>query len=322
MDCSWDDWTSGAKERRLVCVTSANSLLAKHVVKQLLARGYSVRVTLQTQEEIEEVREEEEDMRRVESVVMANMGDVSSLYEAFRGCVAVFHTSAFIDPKGVSGYSERMALLEAKGAENVVEACGRAACVRRCIFTSSLLACIWQRNGVSRVLDESCWTDEDFCRENKFWLALGKTMAEKAAWRVSEEMGVKLLTVCHGLLTGPSVPSAYDAPALAYLKGGQAMMQRGALATADVRKVAEAHVCIYEAMDQGSCGRYLCFDKAVTSGDEAMEFEQRLKMPGLLSRGRNVSQGEQVAAEAHCILSNTKLANLLSRASRHHCCNQ
>lgn len=60
-----------------------------------------------------------------------------------------------------------MALLEAKGAENVIEACGRVRSVKRCILSSSLLASVWQRNVVSGVLDESCWTDEEFCRENK-----------------------------------------------------------------------------------------------------------------------------------------------------------
>lgn len=60
-----------------------------------------------------------------------------------------------------------MAVLEANGAENVIEACGRVGSVKRCIFASSLLASIWQRNGVLGVLDESCWTDEEFCRENK-----------------------------------------------------------------------------------------------------------------------------------------------------------
>ena len=60
-----------------------------------------------------------------------------------------------------------MAFLEAEGARNVIEACGRAAYVKRCVFTSSLLASIWKGNNVDRVIDETCWSDEEFCRENK-----------------------------------------------------------------------------------------------------------------------------------------------------------
>ena len=53
----------------------------------------------------------------------------------------------------------------------------------------------------------------------QLWLALGKTMAEKAAWRKSQEMNMKLVTVCHGLLTSPTFPSADDSSAIPYLKG-------------------------------------------------------------------------------------------------------
>lgn len=39
--------------------------------------------------------------------VIANVMDLDSLCCAFDGCAAVFHTSSFIDPSGVSGYSVR-----------------------------------------------------------------------------------------------------------------------------------------------------------------------------------------------------------------------
>jgi hypothetical protein len=40
---------SAARKRGLVCVTSGNSYLASHIVKELLAHAYSVRVTIQHQ---------------------------------------------------------------------------------------------------------------------------------------------------------------------------------------------------------------------------------------------------------------------------------
>lgn len=46
-----------------------------------------------------------EELNLLESVVVAKMEDLQSLCDAFRGCHAVFHTSSFIDPHGVSGYS-------------------------------------------------------------------------------------------------------------------------------------------------------------------------------------------------------------------------
>ena len=47
----------------------------------------------------------DEEINQLQGVVIANMGDIDSLCNAFRGCHAIFHTSSFIDPHGVSGYS-------------------------------------------------------------------------------------------------------------------------------------------------------------------------------------------------------------------------
>ncbi|KAF8407927.1 hypothetical protein HHK36_007067 [Tetracentron sinense] len=263
----------------------------------------------------------EEKMNGLENVVVAKMGDLDSLCNAFRGCHAVFHTSSFIDPRGASGYTERMAFIETEGARNVIEACGRAGYVKRCIFTSSLLASIWQGHD-DGVIDETCWSDEDFCRDNRLWFALGKTTAEKVAWTKSKEMKVKLVTVCPGLLMTPSFPNAHSETSLPYLKGGRVMLRRGVLATTAVNKVAEAHIHVYEAMDYGACGRYLCFERVVRRLDEAIELENGLKMQGLLSGGRNGISQEETAEEIFSSISNSRLSKLVSQASQRLSCRQ
>jgi hypothetical protein len=67
---------------------------------------------------------------------------------------------------------KHMATLEAQAAERVIEACVRTGSVRKCVFTSSLLACVWRQNNphgrrCPTIIDESCWSDESFCRDNK-----------------------------------------------------------------------------------------------------------------------------------------------------------
>ena len=61
-------------------------------------------------EDIEKVKEMERcgHMRTAEGnfqVFMAKLTDVDSLVKAFEGCRGVFHTSAFTDPAGLSGYT-------------------------------------------------------------------------------------------------------------------------------------------------------------------------------------------------------------------------
>ncbi|KAL8137510.1 hypothetical protein V2J09_003511, partial [Rumex salicifolius] len=279
-----------ATQRKIVCVTSGNSYFGAHLIKELSSHGYLIRVTIQNPGDLEDMKRMmgNEEMSQVESVVVAKIGNLEALCEAFRGCHAVFHTSSFIDPHGVSGYTERTAFLEAEGARNVIEACGRTAYVKRCIFTSSLLASIWKPHTSSsshtQLVDESCWSDEDFCRDNKLWLALGKTRAEKIAWEKSKEMKVKLVTMCPALVMAPSFPNAQYETSLPYLKGGKLMFRSGMLAVEDVTKLAKAHVVVYEAMDHGDAnGRYICFERVLTTLEDVVRLETNLKLHGLLS---------------------------------------
>ncbi|GAB4827437.1 hypothetical protein Ancab_034322 [Ancistrocladus abbreviatus] len=307
-----------ARERKLVCVTSGNSYFGAHLIKELLAHGYFVRATIQNQRDFEDMKRilGNEEMNRLESVVVVKMGNVHTLCDAFRGCHAVFHTSSFIDPHGVSGYTETAAFLETEGAKNVIEACGMAAYVKRCILTSSLLASIWKADNLNSAVDESSWSDEDYCRENKLWLALGKTRAEKAAWSKSKEMKVNLVTLCPGLVMAPAFPTAHHETCLPYLKGGATMLQRGILATEDVSKLAKAHVRVYEAMDSGACGRYFCFERVVTRLEEAIQLENGLKLHGLLSGGRNAEENEAESITSN--ITNSRLSRLL-RAQQSSC---
>lgn len=53
----------------------------------------------------------------------------------------------------------------------------------------------------------------------QLWYALGKLRAEKAAWRVAEERGLKLATICPGLLKGSEFFIRNTTSTIAYLKG-------------------------------------------------------------------------------------------------------
>lgn len=48
------------------------------------------------------------------SAIMAKMTEVESLSEAFQGCRGIFHTSSFIDPLGLSGYTVSLVILYIK----------------------------------------------------------------------------------------------------------------------------------------------------------------------------------------------------------------
>ncbi|CAL4948533.1 unnamed protein product [Urochloa decumbens] len=311
------DDAAGAAGARAVCVTGGISFVGFAVVDRLLRHGYTVRLALETQEDMDKLREMEmfgEDGRDGVWTVMANVTDPESLRRAFDGCAGVFHTSAFVDPGGMSGYTKHMARLEAQAAERVVEACVRTDSVRKCVFTSSLLACVWRQNyphdrRFPTIIDENCWSDESFCRDNKLWFALGKTAAEKAAWRAARGRDLKLVTICPALVTGPGFRRRNSTASIAYLKGARAMLADGLLATANVETVAEAHVRAYEAMgDNTAGGRYICYDHVVQRPEEFAELERQLGLPGAAAAQQAAGDDRPARFE----LCKRKLARLMS----------
>ena len=92
-------------------------------------------------------------------------------------------------------FQEQMTFLEAEGARNVIEACGRAAYVKKCIFTSSLLASLWKGDNVDRVIDETCWSDEEFCLENKVFNLCHRTINERGGEKI--KIKISCPTIVH-----------------------------------------------------------------------------------------------------------------------------
>ncbi|RVW46630.1 Cinnamoyl-CoA reductase-like SNL6 [Vitis vinifera] len=300
------------EEEKLVCVTSGVSFLGLALVNRLLSRGYSVRVIVDSEGDVEKV----EEMRRNNSniwPVTAKLSEVESLEAAMEGCRGVFHTSGFVDPAGLTGYSKAMAGIEVKASENVMEACARTPSVKGCVLTSSLLACVWQGGSnadPSPIVDHDSWSDEAFCLDRKLWYAWGKLKAEKAAWRVAEEKGLRLSTICPALVTGPEFYRRNPTATLAYLKGAYEMYGSGLLATVDVTRLAEAHVVVFEAMSKASFGRYICFDSVVGGEAEAENLAAETGMP--LNR---ITGDGSSSFSTRFELSDGRLSGLMSRTS-------
>lgn len=103
------------------------------------------------------------------------------------------------------------------------------------------------------------------------------------------------------------------------------MLQKGILASEDASKVAEAHVRVYEEMDYGACGRYICYGRMIKRLEEAIQIENDLKLPGLLS-GEETNNNAIIdlsrrVSEIHYSpgnnISNVRLTKLLARSSRY-----
>ncbi|XP_039119682.1 cinnamoyl-CoA reductase 1-like [Dioscorea cayenensis subsp. rotundata] len=251
-------------EGQTVCVTGAGGYIASWLVKLLLQRGYTVKGTVRNPDDPKNIHLKTLDGAAERLILCkADLLDYQSLCAAISGCHGVFHVAS-----PVTDDPEQMVEPAVKGTENVVDAAAEAG-VRRVVFTSSIGAVAMDPNrGPDVVVDESCWSDLEFCKKTKNWYCYGKAVAEQAACQRAKEKGVDLVVVTPVLVMGPLLQPTINASIvhiLKYLDGAVKTYTNAVQAYVDVRDVAMAHVLVYET--PSASGRYLCAECVLHRGD-------------------------------------------------------
>jgi len=258
------DDTNSPVSGQTVCVTGAGGFIASWIVKLLLEKGYTVRGTVRNPDDPKNVhlRELEGAEERL-TLCKADLLDFESLKLAINGCHGVFHTAS-----PVTDDPEQMVEPAVNGTKNVIIAAAEAK-VRRVVFTSSIGAVYMDPNrGPDVVVDESCWSDLDFCKNTRNWYCYGKAVAEQAAWKEAEERGVDLVAVNPVLVLGPLLQPTVNASIihiLKYLTGSAKTYANSVQAYVHVKDVALAHVLVYETPE--ASGRYLCAESVLHRGE-------------------------------------------------------
>ncbi|XP_019454955.1 PREDICTED: cinnamoyl-CoA reductase 2-like [Lupinus angustifolius] len=251
-------------ENRTVCVTGASGFIASWIVKFLLQKGYTVRGTLRNPDDPKNghLKEMEEGKDRL-TLHKVDILDIHSLKPVFHGCDAVFHTAS-----PITDNPEEMLVPAVNGSKNVIIAAAEAK-VRRVVFTSSIGAVYMDptRNR-DLVVDESCWSDLEYCKNTKNWYCYGKVMAEQTAWDIAKEKGVDLVVVNPSLVIGPLLQSTINASTihiLKYLTGSAKTYVNATQSYVHVKDVALAHILVYET--PSSSGRYICSESSLHRGE-------------------------------------------------------
>nr|ACD13265.1 cinnamoyl-CoA reductase [Paulownia sp. ZKC-2008] len=249
---------------KLVCVTGAGGFIASWLVKVLLEKGYTVRGTVRNPEDPKNshLRElEGADERLI--LCKADLNDYESLREAINGCDGVFHTAS-----PVTDDPEQMVEPAVNGAKYVIRAAAEAK-VRRVVLTSSIGAIYMDPNrDPDKVVDETCWSDLEFCKNTKNWYCYGKAVAEQAAWEAAAELGVDLVAINPVLVLGPLLQPTVNASVLhilKYLTGSAKTYANSVQAYVHVKDVALAHILLFET--PAASGRYLCAESVPHRGD-------------------------------------------------------
>ncbi|KAH0762847.1 hypothetical protein KY290_018920 [Solanum tuberosum] len=249
---------------KVVCVTGAGGFIASWLVKLLLEKGYTVRGTVRNPDDPKNGHLKELEGAKERLILLrADLLDYQSLREAIYGCDGVFHTAS-----PVTDDPEQMVEPAVIGTKNVITAASEAK-VGRVVFTSSIGTVYMDPNRApDRVVDETCWSDLDFCKNTKNWYCYGKTVAEKTAWDEAREKGVDLVVINPVLVLGPLLQPTVNASVLhilKYLTGSAKTYANSIQAYVHVKDVALAHILLYEA--PCASGRYICAESVLHRGD-------------------------------------------------------
>ncbi|KAJ4833700.1 hypothetical protein Tsubulata_044260 [Turnera subulata] len=248
---------SAGEGKKVVCVTGASGYIASWLIKHLLQRGYTVKATVRDPSDpkkIENLLALDGAKERLQ-FLKANLLEEGSFDAVVEGCEGVFHTASPVIHSPTDPQAEVIDPA-VKGTLNVLKSCARNHSIKRVILTSSTSAVTYdgRDHTPDMVMDESFYSDPVFCRQQKLWYPLAKTLAEKAARNFAEENGLDLVIINPGFVIGPLLqPNLSSVGMILNLVGAQAYLD-AYYRSVDVRDVADVHIQAFET--PSARGRY------------------------------------------------------------------
>ncbi|KAM0042433.1 putative cinnamoyl-CoA reductase [Helianthus debilis subsp. tardiflorus] len=258
-----------AEKAGVVCVTGAGGFVGSWLVKHLLSKNYTVHGTVRNpmDEKYGHLKKLEKASENLK-LFKADLLDYESLRAAIAGCDGVFHTASPVPPTSVPDPEVELIKPAVDGTLNVLKACCEVN-VKKVVYVSSVAAvAIIPNRPQDRPLDETFWSDQEFCRSNNDWYCLSKTKAESEAWEFSKKNGIDFLSVCPTLIVGPMLQKTVNASSLVLiklLKEGYEELENRSRMIVDVRDLAEALILVYEKPEAN--GRYICVSYQIRAKD-------------------------------------------------------
>ncbi|KAF8028336.1 hypothetical protein BT93_E1066 [Corymbia citriodora subsp. variegata] len=266
------------EKQKVVSVTGGAGYIASWVVKLLLQRGYTVKATMRDPNDpkkTEHLLALEGAKERLQ-LFKADLLEEGSFDSVVVGCIGVFHIAS---PVLLSVADPQAELIDPalKGTLNVLRSCAKVSSIKRVVVTSSIATVSYIAKPLTSggVVDETWFSDPDFCEKSKFWYVLSKILAEKAAWESAKENEIDMVTINPGFVIGPFPQPTVNLSVEVILKfvNGAQTFPNECYCFADVRDVAHAHVLAFEI--PSACGRY-CVVGEVIHCHDALKILQKL----------------------------------------------
>ncbi|CAA0833477.1 NAD(P)-binding Rossmann-fold superfamily protein [Striga hermonthica] len=255
---------------KTVCVTGGSGYIASWLIKELLRRGYAVKASVRYPDDPKKTHhllslDGAEDRLQL---LKADLLEEGSFDTAIAGCEGVFHCASpfFLE---TSNPQEELIDPAVKGTLNVLKSCAKTPSVKRVVLTSSEAAIAF--NGTPRtsdtIIEETWWSDPDYCKEKQMWYLLSKTLAEGAAWEFAKENGIDLVSINPCCVIGPMLQPTLNTSCgqiLSLLKGSETYPNT-AYGWVHVKDVVDAHILAYEKPEAN--GRYYIVERCARPFD-------------------------------------------------------
>ncbi|KAH8935325.1 hypothetical protein BDL97_17G022500 [Sphagnum fallax] len=250
-----------------VCVTGASGFIASWLVKLLLERDYTVRGTIRSPEKSKHLLQLPGASDHLK-LVSADLLEQGSFDQAVEGCDGVFHTASPAFEKNVTDPQAQLIDPAVKGTLNVLASCVKAR-TKKVVLTSSVAAVAYtpKRKSTS-VVDESWWSDSDYCQEAKALYVVSKTLAERAAWDFVKERNLDMVAINPSMVIGPVLQASKNTSneyILDFLNGTTKTFRNSCIGCVGVKDVAMAHILAYESAT--ATGRYICAEQLLHYAD-------------------------------------------------------
>ncbi|KAL6563754.1 hypothetical protein OROGR_002713 [Orobanche gracilis] len=249
---------------KTVCVTGASGFIASWIVKFLLQRGYTVKASVRDPNDpkkTEHLMALDGAKERLQ-LIKANLLEEGSFDSIVDGCEGVFHTAS---PFYHAVKDPQAELIDPalKGTLNVLRSVAKTPSVKRVVLTSSIASVAYNDTprGPETVIDETWWSDAEWCRQVKKWYVLSKTVAEEAAWKFVKEKGIDMVTICPPMVIGPLLQPTLNTSceAILNLVNGAEAYPNSSYGWVNVKDVALAHILAFE--NPSANGRYLTVER-------------------------------------------------------------
>jgi nucleoside-diphosphate-sugar epimerase len=251
---------------KTVCVTGGAGYVASWIIKFLLQRGYTVKASVRYPDDPKKTHHllALEGAKERLHLMKADLLEKGSFDALVDSCEGVFHCASpfFFDCKDPQAELLDPAL---KGTLNVLGSVAKTPSVKRVVLTSSEAAVAFNGTPLTPEveIDETWWSNPDYCRNNQLWYVLSKTIAEKAAWEFVKEKGIDMVSINPTCIIGPLLQPTLNTSCanILHLINGSETFPNATYGWIDVRDVANAHILAFEKPE--ASGRYLMVERGV-----------------------------------------------------------